>query len=209
MATRLRDVYGVDEEVVYPGVDSTSITPGHAQRNGSVLSVGALHPAKGHDLVIEALAQLSEPRPRLTVIGDRGDGGPALERLASSAGVTLELLAGVPFEAVIERYRRASVLACAAENEPFGLTPLEAMAAGTPVVAVDSGGYRETVDHERTGLRVPREAGSLARGIARVLQEDDLASGLATRGRAEVLKRWTWAASAAEMDRVLREVAES
>jgi glycosyltransferase involved in cell wall biosynthesis len=208
MATRLRDVYGVSADVVYPGVDSELITPGHGPRNGSVLSIGALQPVKGHELVIEALARFPEPRPRLTVIGDRGQCGPALQRLAGSTGVKLELLTGVPYETVVERYQRAAVVACAAEDEPFGLTPLEAMAAGTPVVAVDSGGYRETVDHKRTGLRVPRDADSLARGIARVLQDGDLARALASCGRADVSERWTCAASAAGMDRLLRQVAE-
>ncbi len=203
IARRLQTIYGIDAEVIYPGVDTNLIQPGERQREPSVLSVGALAPVKGHELVIEAVAKLPEPRPPLTVIGDRGDDGPRLRALAAERGVRLELLSGVPFEVVIEHYQRAGVVACAAAGEPFGLTPLEAMAAGTPVVAVDDGGYRETVDDERTGLRVPREASALARGLERVLSDAELAAGLAARGRADVVGRWTWDASTAAVERAL------
>ncbi|HEY6781313.1 MAG TPA: glycosyltransferase family 4 protein [Thermoleophilaceae bacterium] len=207
MAERLADVYGIVPDVVYPGVDAELIRPGMDARDGSVLSVGALAPVKGHELVIEALGRLPEPRPMLTVIGDRGEDGPRLADVARARGVSLQLLSGVPFAEVIAHYRRASVVACAAIGEPFGLTPLEAMAAGTPVVAVDEGGYRETVDCERTGLRVPRDADMLAQAIVRVLSDAELAAGLSARGRADVVGRWTWDASATAIRQALEALA--
>jgi glycosyltransferase involved in cell wall biosynthesis len=207
IARRLRQIYDVEAAVVYPGVDASLITPLEGRGDGSVLSVGALHPRKGHELVIEALARLPKPRPRLIVIADRGDAGPALRAAARTAGVELELLEGIPFERVIEHYQRASVVACAAQDEPFGLTALEAMAAGTPVVAVDSGGYRETVEHERTGLRVQREPAVYAAALGRVLRDEDLAAALSAQGRRSVEEHWSWDTSAAEINRRLEQTA--
>ena len=75
----LREIYGVSSEVVPLGVDWETFTPGAGRREGFVLSVGALHPLKGHDELIRALATLPPPRPRLVVIGDRGRWRPSCE----------------------------------------------------------------------------------------------------------------------------------
>jgi glycosyltransferase involved in cell wall biosynthesis len=214
----LRRVYGVDSEVVHLGVDALAFSPGVAPREGYVLSVGALHPLKGHDRVIEALATLPSPRPRLVVIGDRGGSEQALRALAQARGIMLEIRSRLPFAEVVGLYQRAGVVACAQIREPFGLVPLEAMACATPVVAVAEGGFRETIEDGVTGLLVAPEpdrsgvspgsqdAARLGAAIARVLSDDGLASRLGAAGREVVERDWTWTATAAAYDRLLRQL---
>jgi glycosyltransferase involved in cell wall biosynthesis len=195
-AEELHSVYGVHSEVIPLGVNTATYTPGNGERDGFVLSVGALHPLKGHQFVIESLATLPTPRPRLVVVADRGELGPQLEQLARVRGVQLELRKGIPLPQLVELYRRAGVMACAQIREPFGLITLEAMAAGTPVVAVREGGLQETVVDGRSGLLVERRPDAFGAALHRVLADRPLADRLSAGGREEA-ERWTWDRTAA------------
>jgi glycosyltransferase involved in cell wall biosynthesis len=206
-ASELRRVYGVEADVVPLGVDAEAFA-GPEQERAGVLSVGALHPLKGHHFVIEALATLpAGTRPPLTIVGDRGALADPLRRLAESSGVALELLQAIPFDELVGRYRSAAVLACGMVREPFGLITLEGMAAGTPVVAVAEGGFTETVDDGRTGLLTPRDPEAFGAAVARVLGDRALAGRLAEAGRREARERWTWERTADGYDRLLTQVA--
>ena len=203
-AGELRRIHGVEAAVVAPGVDARALTPPDGAREGYVLSVGALNPFKGHDFVVEALASLPpERRPPLVVVADRGGIGDLLEDLARRRGVELELLQRLPFPALVERYRRAGVVACGQVREPFGLVPLEAMATATPVVAVAEGGFRETVVDGETGLLVAREPGAFGRALARVLDSPALAERLGRQGRTVAERDWNWERTAAGYDKLL------
>jgi glycosyltransferase involved in cell wall biosynthesis len=199
----LREIYGVQSEVVRLGVDSDAFSPISGQREGYVLSVGALHPLKGHDQVIDALATLPPPRPRLVVIGDRGESEGMLQARARTRGVELHVRSKLPFTDVVSLYQRASVVACAQIREPFGLVPLEAMACATPVVAVADGGFRETIEDGRTGLLTPRDPVAMGVAITRVLEDGELAARLGSAGRETVARDWTWTGTAAGLDRLL------
>jgi glycosyltransferase involved in cell wall biosynthesis len=199
---QLLDHHGVDADVVLLGVDAEALTPADVPREGYVLAVGALHPLKGHQFVIEALATL-DPRPRLVLVGDRGI-GPELEQLARERGVELDLRREVPD--VLDLYRRAGVLACGQIREPFGLTPLEAMATGTPVVAVAEGGFLETIRDGETGLLVERDAVAFGQAIRRVLDDRELAERLGTAGRAEVEREWGWQRTVEAWDALLEDL---
>jgi len=202
-AARLLDIYGVEARVVHLGVDVDRLRPADVLRRREVLSVGALDPVKGHEFVIDAVATLSDPRPSVTVIGDRGEDGPRLQAHARALGLRLEILRAIPFEAVVERYQRTGVVACAAYGEPFGLSPLEAMATSTPVVAVDEGGYRETIRDDVDGLRTSREVPMFAAALARVIDDSQLAKRLGAAGRAAAETRWSWRRTAEGVERLL------
>jgi glycosyltransferase involved in cell wall biosynthesis len=204
----LRQIYGVDSEVVRLGVDADALTPGAGPREGYVLSVGALHPLKGHDQVIEAVATLPATRPRVVLIGDRGESEGALRALADSRGVELDIRSRISFAEVVSLYQRAGVVACAQIREPFGLVPLEAMACATPVVAVAEGGFRETIADGETGLLVERDPTALGRAIERVLGDARLAGDLGASGRERVIGDWTWTHTTRSYDRLLRELAD-
>jgi glycosyltransferase involved in cell wall biosynthesis len=205
-AGTLRDVYGVDTDVIRLGVDSAVFNPADVPREGYVLSVGALHPLKGHQLVIEALAALPPPRPRLVIVGDRGDLAPALAELARSHGVELEIHRGIGQDRLVDLYRRAALLACGQIREPFGLITLEAMATATPVVAVREGGLTETVVDSVTGLLVERDPDAFGQAVARVLGDRELAARMGAAGRSEA-EEWTWKRTARDLDAVLERAA--
>jgi glycosyltransferase involved in cell wall biosynthesis len=208
-AGRLEEIYGVRAAIVDLGVDAGTFTPPPpgTRREGFVLSVGALHPLKGHQFAIESVAAMPPPRPAVVVVGDRGDAGPLLTQLGERLGVAVSVRRGVPLPELVSLYHRAAALACAQIGEPFGLIALEAMAACTPVVAVDDGGFRETVLDGETGLLVERDPRAFGAALSRVMADPDLAGRLGARGREHVLSRWTWETTARQFDDLLEDVA--
>jgi len=79
---------------------------------------------------------------------------------------------GVVSEAeLIDLYARCKGLICTAVDEDFGLTPLEAMASGKPVVAVNEGGFKETVVHGKTGVLVNADRNELVRVIKNISRD--------------------------------------
>jgi glycosyltransferase involved in cell wall biosynthesis len=131
---------------------------------------------------------------------------PLLE-LAAHRGVQLQLRQAIPFAELVHCYAGAGVLAAGQLREPFGLVTLEAMAAGLPVVAVDEGGFRETVVDGRTGLLVAREPAAVGAALIRVLDDAALQERLRAAALADVRERWTWERTAAGYDALLEELA--
>src|SRR2546425_12070285 len=101
-------------------------------------------PSKNHAAVIRAAARFA-PKLPVRIIGDGPELG-ALERLAAELGVQCAIERGLPDEAVVAAYRTAGVAVCPSRFEGFGLTPLEAVACGTPVVASGIPPPREVLD---------------------------------------------------------------
>jgi len=136
VADRIRRAYGRAADVIHPPVDVARFrieeSPGDYY-----LVVSALTPYKRVDLAVEAANRLGR---RLLVVGT----GPEARRLEALAGPTVELLGGRDDAAVAELYARCRALLFPT-LEDFGITPLEAMAAGRPVIAFGQGGARESV----------------------------------------------------------------
>jgi glycosyltransferase involved in cell wall biosynthesis len=204
--------YGVFGEVIYPGVDLSrfpSAPPG--ERENAVLSVGVLAPFKGHRFILEALGKVAEAvRPELRVIYNREFPGEVeyMKKRAGELGVSLELLPMLPEEDVAEEYRRCKVVAVAQVVEPFGLVPLEAMACGTPVVAVKEGGFRETVADGVVGRLVDRDTEEFGEAIAGLLTDDVLRAAMAANCRSYVEERWTVEISAGRFLEVFERAAK-
>jgi glycosyltransferase involved in cell wall biosynthesis len=133
-------------------------------------------------------------RPKLVIVSNYQE--PAervyLEQLAAHHQVQLILRTLVPNEELVRLYNVAKMVVYAPILEPFGLVPLEAMACGTPVVAVREGGVHESVVHERTGLLVERDAQAFALAVERLLQDDELAVRLGRQARDYTVAKWTW-----------------
>ena len=92
-------------------------------------------------------------------------------------------------------------------REHFGYVPLEAMAAGRPVLAVDDGGPTETVVDGETGFLRPPSPAAFAEALRRLLTEPDTADRLGRAGRARVARTSRWRASVPQLEALLREVA--
>jgi glycosyltransferase involved in cell wall biosynthesis len=146
VAARIRRVWDRAADVVHPPVDVARFTVADDARRDYYLVVGALVPYKRVDLAVAAATRMQR---RLLVVGS----GPEARRLAAMAGPTVEFLGWCPDAQVAELYARCRALLFPA-LEDFGIVPLEAMAAGRPVVAFGAGGATETV----VGLDGPADA---------------------------------------------------
>lgn len=200
--------YARPARVVYLGVDAERFRPLGLRRERMVLSVGAMHPAKGYDFLIDALARIPPAaRPELLLVSDRGYGSfqQRLETYARERAVAFTVRYRIPEDELVALYNRAGALAYAPYLEPFGLVVLEAMACGAPVVAVAEGGVRETVQHGVTGLLAPRDPGRFADCLRAVLDDRQLADRLGEAGRSAVVERWTWESSTEALESALCE----
>lgn len=156
VAARIERSYGRQAEVVYPPVDVDRFAPEHDIEPGDYFVAGGrLVPYKRIDTAVRAAALGSFP---LKVFGD----GPERRRLEGMAGPTVEFLGRVDDDHLADLLARCRALLFPGE-EDFGILPVEAQAAGRPVVALSRGGARETVRDGRTG----------------VLYDDDTPEGLA------------------------------
>lgn len=136
VARRIQKVWRRPADVIYPPVEIDRFAPTLA-KDDYFLSFGRLVPYKKVDVVIEAFNSLKLP---LVVIGD----GPELDRLKRMAGPNITFLGWQPDQVVADYMARARGLIFAAD-EDFGIVPVEAQAAGTPVIAYGKGGATESV----------------------------------------------------------------
>jgi len=142
---RIRRYYDRDAEIIHPFVDDAFLNAPLANERGDYhLVVSALVPYKKIDLAIAAAVASDR---RLVVIG----GGPLLDELRARGGPNVELLGSVSRDVIIDRLSCARSLILPGV-EDFGITPLEAMALGTPVVALGEGGVRDSVVDRETGI---------------------------------------------------------
>lgn len=145
VSNRIRQYYGRDATVVHPFVDEQFLAaPLPRQRDDYHVIVSALVPYKRIELAIEAAMAGGK---KLVVIGS----GPLQEEIARRAAPNVEIAGSVSRENIIERVGRARSLILPG-IEDFGITPLEAMALGTPVVALKGGGVLDTVIEGKTGI---------------------------------------------------------
>ena len=132
---RIRRLYGRDAHVIYPPVDVERFSP--RERGERLLVISRLLPYKRVDLIVRAATRAGIG---LDVIGV----GPSLDRLRAIAGPTVEFHGRGDDAAVMELLEGCRAL-CMAATEDFGIVPVEANAAGKPVVAFAAGGVLETV----------------------------------------------------------------
>ncbi len=160
---RIRRTYGRDAEVIYPPVDTSRFST--TEYGDFWLSVNRIYPEKRIELQIEAFRNL--PEERLVIVGGFAPGDHAtgyFRRLRQDLPPNVTLRGEVPEEELLGLYASCRGFICTAMDEDFGLTPLEAMASGKPVLAVDEGGFRETVTPQ-TGILVEPSLVSLINGI--------------------------------------------
>ena len=159
-----------------------------------IITVGRLHPGKGHDDLLHAVARLATEGRNLTlrVLGD-GPQRHELETLAKELGIAekVEFKGSVSEERIIEEMRKADVFALASHWEPLGVAYMEAMSMEVATVGTTAGGVREIITDEVDGLLVePRNVEALAGAIARLQDSPDLRLRLARAGRQTIVKRF-------------------
>lgn len=207
---------GVDTELFRPCIDEECAEREAWIAHGGlpeVLVAGRLHPLKGFDLAVAALAAIpAERRPALRIVGapppDGDDYARALHEAVADAG----MLRSVSFDGALrrtelaERVRQASLVLIPSHSETFGLVALEAAASGVPVVARAAGGLREAVIDGVTGLLVEGDDPAVwAAAVAGVLGDTELAGRMGRAGRESALAR-NWEASTAALLETYREL---
>ena len=161
---RIAKYYRRDSEIIYPPVDTTKFTlaPSH---DDYFLVVGRLIPYKRIDLAVQACTRLNLP---LKV----GSTGRDLARLKAMAGPTVEFLGRVPDAALPDLMSRCKAFLFPGA-EDFGIAPVEAMAAGRPVIAYARGGALDTVVEGTSGMLFPEQTvESLVDALDRFRPED-------------------------------------
>jgi glycosyltransferase involved in cell wall biosynthesis len=171
-----------------------------------LLNVGRLTPRKGLDNLIRALARLARDhgtRAKLVIVGGNSDlADPALtpeiarlQAIASDEGVADQVLfTGRRSREFLKLYYSAAdIFMTTPWYEPFGITPLEAMACGTPVIGADVGGIRFSVMHGVTGFLVPpNDPDALAARAAELLRDPERMKEMGRNGMQRVQAQFTW-----------------
>jgi glycosyltransferase involved in cell wall biosynthesis len=177
-------VSGVIASVAPMPVATDLFSPGGAREANRLLFVGRLTAQKGIEGLIEALARMRHPAT-LDVVGD----GPLADKLATRArelgiGDRIQWLGQLPQPELVDHYRRAAALVVPSTDEGLGLVAVEAQLCETPVVAYESGGLTDTVQHDRTGVLVPPgDIGALATALDDLLDTPERAAELGRAGR--------------------------
>jgi len=193
-------------EVIYPGVDASWYAPDATVARADAptfLYVGRLKRYKGVEIALRALALARGSRADLVLeVAGQGDDRARLERLAASLGIRdgVRFLGFVSEEEKRRRLRRAWALVFPSPKEGWGISNVEAAACGTPALASDSPGLRESVRDGVTGFLVPHgDTQALAQRMLALAADPGLVARLGRAGRAfaESLS-WERAARATE-----------
>ena len=200
-------------EVIPNGIDLDRYTPPEVARHAdrpTLLFLGRLKKYKRVDLVIDAIAHLAESgRDVELLVGGSGDQLGALRRHASRRGVSdrVRFLGFVTDVHKVELLRTVWVHVLTSPKEGWGIANLEAAACGTPTVASDSPGLRESVIHGETGLLVPHgDVAALGDALAFLIDDAGRRREMGRNARA-FAERFSWDASARAFEALLFRVA--
>jgi glycosyltransferase involved in cell wall biosynthesis len=192
-------------EVIPEGIDTAWFHPDGATPRAAAptfLYVGRLKRYKGLEIALRALAEARRRSDLMFEIAGQGDDRPRLERLADELGVrgAVRFLGFVSEEEKRRLLRRAWAVVYPSPKEGWGISNVEAAACGTPALASDSPGLRESVRHGETGFLVPHgDVGALAQRMLALAADAALVArlGRSARAFAEGLS-WERAAEATE-----------
>ncbi len=195
-------------EVIPEGIDTTWFRPDPATPRAprpTFLYLGRLKRYKGLEIALRALAEARRARPDLVFeIAGQGDDRPRLERLVGALGLgqgdAVRFLGFVPEEEKRRLLRRAWAVIYPSPKEGWGISNMEAAGCGTPAIASDSPGLRESVRHGETGFLVPHgDERALAERLLALAADPALVArlGRGARAFAEQLS-WERAARATE-----------
>ncbi len=202
-----RGLDGDDVSVIRNGVDLEGLWPATERfAEPTVVYLGRLKRYKRVDLILRAVARLRERgTDARMVVGGRGDARAALEAQARALGIAERVtFAGfVTDEEKRELFARAWAHALTSPKEGWGISSVEASACGTPTVASDSPGLRETVRHGETGYLVPHgDVECLADALGRAMEPANR-DRMGRRARA-FAGRFSWDAMADAMEATLK-----
>ena len=169
---RCKKYWGINTDVIYPPVETSKFK--FKSYGDFWLSVNRIYPEKRIELQLEVFKRL--PDEKLYIVGgfSRGDHAERYaKKLIKMAPKNVKFLGSVSEDELIELYAECKGLLCTAKDEDFGLTPVEAMASGKPVVAVNEGGYRESIIDKKTGYLVNPDVSEIINAMKKVSEDPE------------------------------------
>lgn len=187
--------------VVRPGNDPVPPARGSNDALVRLLSVGSIVPGKGYDLLIAALAAISDLPWRLTIAGDRTRNLAAAARLdadisAHGLGERVAVLGAVPPERILELYSASDIFVLASRFEGYGMALAEAIAHGLPVVSTTAGAIPDTIPAGAGLLVPPNDVAAFAQALRRLIGDRAERRRLAINARVAAAQLPTWQDSA-------------
>jgi glycosyltransferase involved in cell wall biosynthesis len=180
-ANNIKRAYGRNADVCYPGVDVELFFPHNTRKKYDILFVGDKTETEGVD-ILQEIEKIFLKKLNIKIIS-RKNGGYSISD-----------------KELAKEYNYAKVVVCLSINEPFGLIPLEAMACGTPVVAIADGGYKETIVDGHTGFLVLRDAKLIAAKIDYILSNEQVRLNMDKNAFRYIKKNWTWTKSMKQLE---------
>ena len=189
LASEAQEVVSAPKAIVAPMPVATDLfSPGGSRQADRLLFVGRLNKQKGIEMLLQAVSRVARPI-QLDVVGD-GEDRDALQELAGALGIAdrVRWHGALPQPRLADFYRGATALVVPSVEEGLGLVAVEAQLCETPVIAFDSGGLPDIVQHDRTGVLVTTiDATALAAGITSLLDRPDRGAALGAAGRLHAL----------------------
>lgn len=199
-ARDLPEGFGVDPAritVIEPGTDPAPRAVGSAGPGCAILSIGLLVPRKGHDVLLRALARLTDLEWSLAIAGDatrdpvHADG---LRALAAELGLAqrVRFLGALPAAALDAEYARADLFALATRYEGYGMAAAEAMARGLPLAITAGGAIAEIVPEDAAVVAAVDDHTALSRAMRRPIFDKGLRAAMAEASwrAGQALPRW-------------------
>jgi colanic acid/amylovoran biosynthesis glycosyltransferase len=180
-----------------------------------LFSCGRLNPSKGHQDLISAVSLLKKSGRNvyLEIAGEDEEGGSGFHRELGKLIMNLQLtdivvlLGAVNEERVLKSLRAADLFVLASHSEPLGVAIMEAMSCETPVLATNSGGVPELIEHGVDGFLIPpNDPSALAEAIWHLADNPSLAEQLSASGRLKIVNRFNSSLSATTLSRMLEEM---
>jgi glycosyltransferase involved in cell wall biosynthesis len=217
---RIREAYGRRATVIPHGVDFPAPSPGALielqARYGLgeqpvAVTVNHLHPRKRIDLFLRAVAHARKSVEGLTalVVGDGPEHEPLLSlarELGLKPGTDVIFTGAVSEEELPTHYALGSIYVHTGREESFGLSVIEALSLGLPVVSVNEGGPRDTIQHDVSGYLVEPTPEALGEAIARLAASPQKAREMGKLGADFIRSNYSWELGARTLLRVLNQV---
>lgn len=213
-ADMLADRFDVPRDrlrVIQPGTDRAPYSTGIGSRQIQLLSVGAIVPRKGFDVLVDALAGLTDLSWQLTIVGDRGRDPQMVARLEALISHhrledRIRSTGKVSSDCLAIHYARADLFVLASHFEGYGMAYAEAMAHGLPIVGTTGGAIRQTVPSAAGRLVSPGNVAALATALRGVMENEAARRALAAGARAAAAALPTWTQGGEKFARVLDEL---
>ncbi len=215
MKQKMREIYDREISIVPNGIDLErfKISPESKKKDSTktIIFVGRLHPVKGVQYLIEAMAIVHQESPevKLILVGD-GEERELLENLTDSLGIRecVEFAGRVPHERVQDYMNQAEVFVLPSLSEGFPVTILEAMACGLPIVATQVGGVPDVIKNGVNGYLVKaKDPNETVEALLKLLQDAQLRATISKTNKQKV-DEYSWGRVALALEKIYRESIE-